>query len=467
VEWAIVSEANEMKPIALQLGGLLLLLFLPFLFAGFLWHNMYFPLFSLVWFIIIGVFIFLWLSNPLKELYDFMANFQAGIPIRNRLTRRNNYYGKLAKGLEKLDRAHTSHLSTLHGRMEEIQAILASMSEGVVATDITGRISLINPAATELFNLNPGEGVGEFPYKVFPDSEMSDIFHQVYVKGYPQELEITWPGVLARDLKLRLAPIRDDVNEEIRGVVAVIGDFTKLRQLETMRKDFVANVSHELKTPLTSIKGFIETLLDGAVTQRETAMKFLTIIYQETERLNNIIHDLLDLSKMESGKTELHKTAINLNDLLNNIILSVENRLREKNLELNIELQATIILGDEDLLREVILNLLDNAIKYTPAEGSIQIGSHETSDGIVFYIKDNGFGVPKESLPRIFERFYRVDKGRSRAMGGTGLGLAIVKHIIERHGGKISVVSELGKGSQFSFVIPSSHSEEDSPKDEA
>jgi two-component system phosphate regulon sensor histidine kinase PhoR len=455
-----------MKRIAWHLGGLLLLLFLPFLLAGFVWHNMFFPLFSLIWFLIIGVFIFRWLSTPLKELYDFMVNLQVGIPIRNRLTRRNDYYGKLAKGLEKLDRAHTSHLSTLHGRMEEIQAILASMSEGVVATDITGRISLINPAATELFNLNSGEGVGEFPYRVFPDSELGDIFHQVYVKGYPLEREIVWPGVLERELKLHLAPIRDDVNEEIRGVVAVIGDITKLRQLETMRKDFVANVSHELKTPLTSIKGFIETLLDGAVNQKETARKFLTIIYQETERLNNIIHDLLDLSKLESGKTELRKKPINLNQLLEEIILSVDNRLREKQLELKRDIQATIISGDEDLLREVIINLLDNAIKYTPECGSIQIGSHETSEGIVFYIKDNGFGVPKESLSRIFERFYRVDKGRSRAMGGTGLGLSIVKHIIERHGGKVSVVSELGKGSQFSFLIPYHTHEEDHPKDE-
>jgi two-component system, OmpR family, phosphate regulon sensor histidine kinase PhoR len=455
-----------MKRIAWQLGGLLLLLFLPFLLAGFIWHNMFFPLFSLIWFLIIGVLIFRWLSAPLKELYDFMVNLQVGIPIRNRLTRRNDYFAKLAKGLEKLDRAHTSHLSTLHGRMEEIQAILASMSEGVVATDITGRISLINPAATELFNLNPGEGVGEFPYRVFPDSELGDIFHQVYVKGYPLEREITWPGIIERVLKLHLAPIRDDVNEEIRGVVAVIGDITKLLQLETMRKDFVANVSHELKTPLTSIKGFIETLLDGAVSQKETARKFLNIIYQETERLNNIIHDLLDLSKLESGKTELRKKPINLNALLDEIILSVENRLHEKQLELKKAIQATIINGDEDLLREVILNLLDNAIKYTPECGSILIGSHETSDGVVFYIKDNGFGVPKESLSRIFERFYRVDKGRSRAMGGTGLGLSIVKHIIERHGGKVSVVSELGQGSQFSFILPYQINEEDHPKNE-
>ncbi len=390
-----------------------------------------------------------------------MENLRVGIPIRNRLTRRNDYYGKLAKGLEKLDRAHTSHLSTLHGRMEEIQAILVSISEGVIATDITGRISIINPAAADLFNLDPGEGVGEFPYRVFPDSELGDIFHQVYVKGYPLEREIIWPGVIERVLKLHLAPIRDHVNEEIRGVVAVIGDITKLRQLETMRKDFVANVSHELKTPLTSIKGFIETLLDGAIQEKETARKFLSIIYQEAERLNNIIHDLLDLSKLESGKVDLKKISVQMDLLVDEVVLSVENRLRDKKIELSKDIQANIILGKEDLLREVVINLLDNAIKYSPEGGTIHIGSYETSGGIVFYVKDTGYGIPKESLPRIFERFYRVDKGRSRAMGGTGLGLSIVKHIIERHGGTVSVVSELGKGSQFSFVIPARVSEEE------
>lgn len=452
-----------MRRIGWQLGGLLLLLFLPFLLAGFIWRRAYFPLFALAWFIVIGVFIFRWLTGPLKELNEFMENLRVGIPVRNHLLRRNDYFGKLAQELQKLDRANTSQLSALHGRMEAIQAILSSMSEGVVATDITGRISLINPAAAELFNLTPGEGVGEFPYKVFPDSELGDIFHQVYVKGYPLEREIIWPAILdQRVLKLHLAPIRDDV-EEIRGVVAVIGDITKLRQLETMRKDFVANVSHELKTPLTSIKGFIETLLDGAVNEKETAHKFLSIIYQETDRLNNIIHDLLDLSKLESGKTELKKRRVNLSRLLDEIVLSVQNRLRNKKLELKREIRANIFWGDEELLREVVLNLLDNAIKYTPEGGSIQIGSYETSGGSVFYIKDTGLGIPKESLPRIFERFYRVDKGRSRAMGGTGLGLSIVRHIVERHGGKVSVVSELGKGSQFSFIIPSHAGEEEQP----
>ncbi|NLY74355.1 MAG: PAS domain-containing protein [Firmicutes bacterium] len=392
------------------------------------------------------------LQKPLEELLDFMENIRMGVPFKNRLTRRNDLYGKLAKGLEKLERSHTSHLSTLHGRMEEIQAILSSMAEGVVATDITGRISLINPTAAEFFNLSYGEGVGEFPYKVFPDSELGDVFHQVYVKGFPVEKEIKWSNP-ERVLNLHLAPIRDEV-DEIRGVVAVIGDVTKLRRLETMRQDFVANVSHELKTPLTSIKGFVETLLDSDLNDKETLRKFMTIISQEADRLNNLIHDLLDMSKLESGQTELRRKHLDLEALIDSIILSVANRIEAKQLKLKKDLQAKTILGDEDLAREVFINLVDNAIKYTPAGGEIIVGSARGEGETIVYVRDTGIGIPAENLPRIFERFYRVDKGRSREMGGTGLGLSIVKHIMERHGGKVSVWSEPGQGSEFKLIFP-------------
>lgn len=393
------------------------------------------------------------MQAPLEGLLKFMESIQMGTPFKNRIVRREDIYGQLAKRLEKLERTHTSHLSTLHGRMEEIQAILASMSEGVVATDITGRVSLINPMAAELFSLTPGDdGVGEFPYKIFPDSELGDVFHQVYVKGFPIEKEIKWSNP-ERVLNLRLAPIRDEV-DEIRGVVAVIGDVTKLRRLETMRQDFVANVSHELKTPLTSIKGFVETLLDGDLQDREITRKFMTIIFHEAERLNNIIRDLLDISKIESGRTELGRKEVELIPLIDNIILSVDNRVKEKQLELKRDIQAQVVMGDENLLKEVFINLIDNSVKYTPSGGTIIIGSLRGEEETMIYVKDNGFGIPAENLSRIFERFYRVDKGRSREMGGTGLGLSIVKHIVERHGGKVSVVSEPGEGSEFRVIIP-------------
>ncbi|MGE5605319.1 MAG: two-component system histidine kinase PnpS [Bacteroidota bacterium] len=450
-----------MKTIYWQLGGFLLLLFLPFFLAGQLWENSSFILFAFIWFLGLGWLMSRWLRAPLEEILEFMENLRLGVPFKNRVTRRDDLYGQLAKGLEKLERSHTSHLSTLHGRMEEIQAILSSMSEGVVATDITGRISLINPMAAELFNLTHGEGVGEFPYKVFPDSELGDVFHQVYVKGFPVEKEIKWSNP-ERVLNLRLAPIRDEV-EEIRGVVAVIGDVTKLRRLETMRKDFVANVSHELKTPLTSIKGFVETLLDSDLEDKETTRKFMTIIFQEAERLNNLIHDLLDMSKLESGQTELRKKQVELEPLIDSVVLSVSNRMNEKHLVLDKDIQAKMVWGDEGLLKELFINLIDNSVKYTPPGGKILVGSLKEKGETIIYVRDTGFGIPAESLSRIFERFYRVDKGRSREMGGTGLGLSIVKHIVERHGGKVAVQSELGKGSEFTVTIPDvAPAEEDS-----
>jgi two-component system phosphate regulon sensor histidine kinase PhoR len=442
-----------MKLIHWQLGGFLLLLFLPFLLAGYIFENYYFTVFTLIWFLALGWAMFRWLQAPLEGLLKFLESIRMGTPFKNRMVRRGDIYGQLAKGLEKLERSHTSHLSTLHGRMEEIQAILASMSEGVVATDITGRVSLINPMAAELFSLTSGEdGVGEFPYKIFPDSELGDVFHQVYVKGFPIEKEIKWSNP-ERVLNLRLAPIRDEV-DEIRGVVAVIGDVTKLRHLETMRQDFVANVSHELKTPLTSIKGFVETLLDGDLEDREITRKFMTIIFHEAERLNNIIRDLLDISKIESGRTEVARKEVALVPLIDNIIFSVDKRVKKKQLEFKKDIQAQVVMGDENLLKEVFINLIDNSIKYTPAGGTIMIGSLRGEEETIIYVKDNGFGIPAENLSRIFERFYRVDKGRSREMGGTGLGLSIVKHIVERHGGKVSVASEPGKGSEFRVVIP-------------
>lgn len=443
-----------MKKIAWQLGGFLLLLFLPLLLTGFFWKNYYFVIFSLIWFSVIGWLIFCWIRAPLIELLKYTEHLRQGIPLRIRPTRKDDIYGELAKQIEKFERIHTSDLSSLHGRMEEIRAILTSMSEGVVATEITGRISLINPAAADQLGLNLGEGVGEFPHKVFPQSELADVFHHIYVKGNSVEREIIWPGNPERVLNLHLAPIRDEINEEIRGVVAVIGDVTKLRKLESMRRDFVANVSHELKTPLTSIKGFIETLLDGALEDHDVAVKFLSIIYQETERLNNLIHDLLDISKLESGQGEIKKKSVQLDQLIDGILLTLNSRIAEKNLELTKKLEAKLIIGDEDLLKEVFLNLIDNAIKYTPSGGKIEIGSRNVKGGTLVYVKDNGYGIPEDSLPRLFERFYRVDKGRSREMGGTGLGLSIVKHIIERHNGKVTVQSELGKGSQFTVVVP-------------
>lgn len=336
---------------------------------------------------------------------------------------------------------------------EEVESILFSMVEGVVATDSSGRISFLNPAAERIFQIEHGSALGKYPREVWREFELVEMFHQVFVTGEPQSREFELEAPSKAYLKVEITPIRFGEEEEAQGVLAMVRDFTRLRRLETIRTDFVANVSHELRTPLTSIKGFIETLLDGGLESRETTKRFLTIMYQETDRLNRLISDLLDLSRIESGQAELKRNKLYLAPLVEEVRLTLQERLTEKNITLSVELGPTPVWADEDQIREVLVNLIDNAVKYSTAGGHIKVMEHNRGDQQEFVICDTGIGIPKDSIPRIFERFYRVDKARSREMGGTGLGLSIVKHIIERHDGKVWVESELGKGSCFHFTL--------------
>lgn len=345
-------------------------------------------------------------------------------------------------------------------RREQVESILFSMVEGVVATDSSGKISFVNPAAERIFQIEPSTALGKYPREVWRDFELVEMFHQVFVNGEPQSREFELDTPQKTYLKVEISPIRFGEYDEAQGVLAMVRDLTRLRQLETIRTDFVANVSHELRTPLTSIKGFIETLLDGGIDSRETTKRFLTIMYQETERLNRLIADLLDLSRLESGQAELNRTKVFLAPLVEEVRLTLQEQMAAKNISFSVELGPTPVWADEDQIREVLFNLIDNAIKYSTDGGSIKVREINRGDQQEFIVCDQGIGIPKKSIPRIFERFYRVDKARSREMGGTGLGLSIVKHIIERHDGKVWVESELGKGSCFHFLLPKYEGEE-------
>jgi two-component system phosphate regulon sensor histidine kinase PhoR len=358
-------------------------------------------------------------------------------------------YSQVSETLEEL----RAGIRQEQAEREQIRSILYSIVEGIVATDASGRISFMNPVAENIFGLKASTAIGRFPREVWREFDLAEIFHQVFVTGEPQEREIWLDPPAKRLLKVHLTPIRAVEEGEVQGVLAVIRDLTRLRHLETVRSDFVANVSHELRTPLTSIKGFVETLLDGGLRDTDAARRFLNIISQEADRLNRLIHDLLDLSKMESGRTELHLTRLFLAPLVEEIRQTMDARLAERNIGISVELGSTPVWADEDRIREVLVNLIDNAIKYTTEGGLIRVSEIGRGDRQEFIICDNGIGIPKESLGRIFERFYRVDKARSREMGGTGLGLSIVKHIIDRHGGRVWVESEWGKGSCFHFTL--------------
>src|SRR5699024_1667231 len=250
------------------------------------------------------------------------------------------------------------------------------------------------------------------------------------------------------------APIFNERNL-LKGAVLVIYDITEFKQLEVMRKDFVANVSHELKTPVTSIRGFSETLLDGAQEDPEIREQFLQIIFKESKRIQLLIEDLLILSKIEKDEPHININEIYIDDVFAELLPVFTQRAKKENITLEIDIKEHISLqADEDKVKQILLNVFMNAINYTPEDGTVSIMMKEVDEDVLIKISDTGIGIEKEALPRIFERFYRVDKDRSRGSGGTGLGLAIVKHIVEAHRGKIEVESELGKGTTFSIYLP-------------
>ena len=248
--------------------------------------------------------------------------------------------------------------------------------------------------------------------------------------------------------------------------MALIQDVTEVRKLENMRSDFVANVSHELKTPLTSIAGFIETLKNGAIKNEKVRDRFLDIIEIETERLTRLIEDLLSLSAIESGKLIYSKEQIMINETVEEINLMVGPLIKQKNLNYQTEVESALppIVGNKDWFKQMIINLIDNAIKYTPEEGLIKLLVYKRYKNLFIVVKDTGIGIPKGDIPRLFERFYRVDKARSRKIGGTGLGLAIVKHIVLAFFSDIRVSSEVGKGTEFVLKIPLEHNIDDNTR---
>jgi len=256
-------------------------------------------------------------------------------------------------------------------------------------------------------------------------------------------------------LEVIVSPFRDQ-SGALNGVVAVMHDISHIRKLEKIRTEFVDNVSHELKTPVTAIKGFTETLLDGAMYQQDTCREFIEIIDNETARISRLIHDLLDLSKIESKQMQIKTNPVDINEIVRDTAAKLGGQIDSSGLELKLSLpgKPVITKANSDMIDQELINLIDNAIKYTHTDGRIEIEVSEDDQNAVIRVRDNGIGIPARDLDRIFERFYRVDKTRSRAMGGTGLGLSIVKHIVDLHGGTVGVQSTPGVGSEFFFTLP-------------
>jgi len=392
---------------------------------------------------------------PLNEINRLTREIARGDLSRELRFYSPDEIGQLARSINELAGQWRRSLNQVIEEKNRIQAILNSMVDGVIALDWEGRVILLNPAVEQIFNLKQADCLGKNILGLIRNLEVELLLKSVLENQQPLSEEVKLINPEPRFFRLHATPLKG-ADREKGGVVVLFRDITEHKKLDEMRSEFVANVSHELRTPLTSIRGFLETLLDGALEDRDAARRFLEIISQETERLTRLVDDLLDLSKIEQRRVVHRWQEVNMADLAARVLSMFRPRAQEKEIELHgrLPLDLPPVYGDPDMLAQVLINLVDNAVKYTPAGGRVDVFA-ETVDGrLAVTVADTGIGIPPESLPRIFERFYRVDKARSRELGGIGVGLAIVKHIVRAHGGKITVESTPGRGSSFTFTLP-------------
>ncbi|MCH3964065.1 MAG: cell wall metabolism sensor histidine kinase WalK [Clostridium sp.] len=386
------------------------------------------------------------LVAPVKKLQEITRSMADGNLDRRVKIDRKDEIGKLADTFNNMAERLQSTLNDSINQNNKLEAILKSMDSGVIAIDTNYRIIMINPYAEEIFGIN-SEIIGRNLMDSIRDFELENVFKNDDNKY--REIKIIWPR--ERNLRIKTADIINNSRNKI-GTVAVVQDITDIKKLENMRSEFVANVSHELKTPLTSIKGFSETL--RYVDDTENKNKFIDIINDEADRLTRLIDDTLTLSHIENNRDRIVEK-IDVVSEIKSVCYLVDTAARKKNIKIITEFSKSLyIYGNKDKFKQMMINLVDNAIKYSDNGGQVKITASSEDEVCVIEVEDNGVGISKEHQERLFERFYRVDKARSRSQGGTGLGLAIVKHIVMGFAGSIKVESEIGKGSKFIVRIP-------------
>jgi two-component system phosphate regulon sensor histidine kinase PhoR len=345
-------------------------------------------------------------------------------------------------------------IHTLTDERNRSAAILSSMVEGVAVVGSDERILYCNQAFEQILELPQGSSQGKKLVEALRQAELVSAVRQVLPGGDEVTGEVEVGTVRRRSFSVTAAPVRA---AGASSAVLVLHDITELRRLERVRRDFVANVSHEFKTPLTAIQGFAETLLGGALDDKANRKRFVEIIREQAQRLTRLTDDLLKLSRIEAGRLDLESRPLSVAALVNGCVESARLKAESKGLHITVELPEDIpsIRGDAAQLGEVLQNLVDNALQYTPPGGHIDVSAYSNGHEVIFTVADTGIGIPESDLERIFERFYRVDAARSREAGGTGLGLSIARHIVDAHGGRIWVESAVGQGSRFRFSIDS------------
>lgn len=423
-------------------------------------HNMWYSLFTgLLVTLIIGSLVVSRISfsiiRPIEEITRVARNItQRQFESRVRIKAKDEI-GQLAGAINFMASSLEQQMYEISENQQRLSGVLNNMTSGVIFISEHRRIMLVNPAVEKMLGTPGHDVVGKLHIEAGKSFGLSQYIDRCLDKKekFRQEVHIYYPN--ERILDVNFAPYINFKGES-KGVVVVLHDITEIRRLEKMRSDFVANVSHELRTPITSIKGFTETLLDGAMQDEETCRNFLQIISDESERLYRMIRDILDLSKIEQKRIPLQMESVHVHEVISSAVTIVQESAARKNLTITCpdETPEIWMMTDKDCLQQIILNLLTNAVAYTPENGRITIKTEVAQQQLKLQVIDTGIGIPEKDITRIFERFYRVDKARSRDSGGTGLGLAIVKHLIDNLNGQIFVDSVEGKGTIFTILLP-------------
>jgi two-component system, OmpR family, phosphate regulon sensor histidine kinase PhoR len=401
----------------------------------------------------IGIFVAGRVTRPVVEMQAIARQMSEGQFAVRAPARSTDELGALGRALNVMVLRLREQIQNLEAERAKATAILDGMVEGVVAVDGQECVLLMNERARAMFGVGPGRGEGKPFLEVIRNADLHEIFRGSRTAGGVFRHEVRLSHPTDRILRVTAVPLR--LAGEDPGLVLVIDDVTELRRLEHVRTEFIANVSHELRTPLTAIQGYLETLLGGALDEREHARRFVEIAFRHTERLGRLLNDLTDLSNIELGKVSLRLAATSLRPLVDSVLELVAAKARDGSVALSAEVSERLVVqADHDRLVQVLINLTDNAVKYTPAGGAVAVRARPSGDGRVeLSVSDTGIGIPRADLPRITERFYRVDKARSRELGGTGLGLAIVKHLVLAHGGDLAIESEEGRGTTVRVML--------------
>lgn len=395
-------------------------------------------------------------KSSLKEITEAVEAMARGDLSQN-LSSGEGDWGRLTLALQKISSRLQLQGSKIEEERNQLKTILDGMIEGVLVTNERSEVILANPALQTMLELRK-DYAGKTLLECIRHPKLYEAIERVFSEKKAQEQEIAVArGLEEQNFVVRIAPLlRDGVTQQLSGSVSVFHDVTNVRKLENIRRDFVANVSHELKTPLTCIRGYAETLKQGAIEDSTVARRFLEKIENNAAQLQSLVEDILHLAQLDSGQMEMNITNVSLSVVTKSLLEEFNDVIANKKLEVVNDVSEEVLLrADSQLVRQILRNLIENAIKYTPDSGRIEISAEQKQGLWNISVKDTGIGIPEKDLPRIFERFYRVDKSRTRQSEGTGLGLAIVKHLVQLQGGEVNVKSIVDQGSQFSFTIPS------------